>query len=374
MKKQITIFISLFISLSIFAQSRKIPISVPCTVQETMKIAGKLYPPNGIFYPKETGLSKTQTDEVFKKLDAIHKLIVETFPSLFGGDAVCTRSLTKGFFANLVKYVKNPNDPDRTDEEVVTERPLVTFKYTCNYHMYFCARPNEIWSSETGDPTSWVEIYANDFGVFQSFSPHIEDAEIDGLPILEKKTAIAKWKGYDLCTIGGPAFAMHGIRAVLLHREGEMPYIPVTRKQYLDRLIIHLKKFYDNMIGTTDQISEPEQKRHAREIYEKEKVNALKKAQDELDKTTKDGLLDATAIIASEIFSTDVENIFIPEVQGGAMLVTENPNYMHKDLPKNVPQFFVLYWDCGDNPCDAFFRRMIEENFPIEKLQAMIDK
>jgi len=128
------------------------------------------------------------------------------------------------------------------------------------------------------------------------------------------------------------------------------------------------------MIGTTEQISEPQQKKHAKEIYETEKVKALKKAQDELDKTTKDGLLDATAIIASEIFSTDVEEIFIPEAQGGAMLVTENPNYMRKDLPKNVPQFFVLHWDCGSNPGDAFFRRMIEQNFPIEKLQAMIDK
>jgi len=374
MKKQLTIFTSSFLSLLISAQSRKIPISVPCTVQETMKITGKLYPPGRIFYPKETGLSKTQTDEVFNKMDGIHKLVVETFPSLAGGDAVCARNLTKGVFANLVKYVKNPNDAEKIDEELVMERPVVTFNYACTYHRYICARPNEIWSSETGDPTSWLEIHANDFGVFCSFSPHIEDAEIDGLPILEKKSAIAKWKGYDLCTISGPAFAMHGIRDVLLHREGELPYVPVTRKQYLDRLIIHLKRFYDNMIGTTDQISEPEQKRHAREIYEKEKVNALKKAQDELDETTKDGLLDAPATIASEIFSTDVEKIFIPEAQGGAMLVTENPNYMRKDLPKNVPQFFVLHWDCGSNPGDVFFRRMIEENFPIEKLQAMIDK
>jgi len=339
-----------------------------------MKITGKWYPPAGIFYPKETGLSKTQTDETFKKMDAIHKLVVETFPSLVGGDAACAQFLTKGVFGNVVKYVKNPNDPDRTDEKVVKERPVVTFYYSCGYHRYVCASSNEIRSTETLDGTSWLEVHANDFGVFCSFSPHIEDAEIDGLPILEKKSVIGKWKGYDLCTMSGPAFAMYGIRDVLIHREGELPYIPVTRKQYLDRLIIHLNKFYDNMIGTTDQISDPEQKKHAKEIYEKEKLNALKKAQDELDKTTKDGLLDAPAIIASEIFSTDVEKIFIPEAQGGAMLVTENPEYMRKDLPKNVPQFFVLHWDCGSNLQDAFFRKMIEENFPIEKLQAMIDK
>ena len=30
------------------------------------------------------------------------------------------------------------------------------------------------------------------------------------------------------------------------------------------------------------------------------------------------------------------------------MLVTENPEYMRKDLPKYVPQFFVVNWKWND--------------------------
>jgi hypothetical protein len=57
------------------------------------------------------------------------------------------------------------------------------------------------------------------------------------------------------------------------------------------------------------------------------------------------------------------------------MLVTENPNYLRKDLPASVPQFFVMTWWWGDGvPWRSRFKNALEEKFPIEKLQAMIDK
>ena len=59
------------------------------------------------------------------------------------------------------------------------------------------------------------------------------------------------------------------------------------------------------------------------------------------------------------------------------MLVTENPAYIRKDLPKYIPQFIVYglnngpvyYIDQSLNPY-----KLIDDNFSIEKLQAMIDK
>jgi hypothetical protein len=58
------------------------------------------------------------------------------------------------------------------------------------------------------------------------------------------------------------------------------------------------------------------------------------------------------------------------------MLVTENPAYFRKDLPKYIPQLFVLSFDKYNW---SFIPKkepitLLEENFPIEKLQAMIDK
>ena len=66
--------------------------------------------------------------------------------------------------------------------------------------------------------------------------------------------------------------------------------------------------------------------------------------------------------------------IFQSEEQGGTMLVTENPAYFRTDLPKYVPQLFVFSLSADQKGWRKEFKRIVEENFPIEKLKAMIDK
>ena len=67
--------------------------------------------------------------------------------------------------------------------------------------------------------------------------------------------------------------------------------------------------------------------------------------------------------------------VFQSEAEGGCMLVTENPNYFRKELPKYIPQFFVIELNTSDpGHLNMNFKTIIEENFPIEKLKAMIDK
>jgi hypothetical protein len=58
------------------------------------------------------------------------------------------------------------------------------------------------------------------------------------------------------------------------------------------------------------------------------------------------------------------------------MIVTDNPNYFRRDLPKYVPQVFILEWSWSDGKlkCSKDFRNAVEQNFPVEQLQAMIDK
>ena len=58
------------------------------------------------------------------------------------------------------------------------------------------------------------------------------------------KNIKGKWKSYSQYQLDpGSDETM-----VLLHREGMLPYIPVTRKQYLDLSIIYFTKSYDKMI------------------------------------------------------------------------------------------------------------------------------
>ena len=103
---------------------------------------------------------------------------------------------------------------------------------------------------------------------------------------------------------------------------------------------------------------------------------ALKRYQDELENTTWNNMLDSAAVVFEmhPLVETAGIPIFMTVKEGGKMLVTENPAYFRKDLPKYVPQLFILYWTYNDGAATENFGKRIEQYFLIEKLQAMIDK
>jgi hypothetical protein len=103
----------------------------------------------------------------------------------------------------------------------------------------------------------------------------------------------------------------------------------------------------------------------------------LKYYQDELDATTKAGLLEIPAIISDGIASLEISiPVFTTQEKGGRLLVTENPAYMKKDLPKHIPQLMVyIMWNGENGPDptkDVYY--LYYKDFPILSLQAMIDK
>ena len=209
-----------------------------------------------------------------------------------------------------------------------------------------------------------------------------EEMRIDGREIRMMPVIKGKWKGYTLYTPERGS----GETMVLLHREGMLPYIPVTRKQYLDLSIRHLTNWYDKMIADMDKnakafidagMTDPQTIKEGKEKFEIQKKDVLKYYQDELAATTAAGLLDTPAIIPGVMGDVStIDPIFTTEAAGGRMLATENPTYFRKDLSKYIPQFFVLSFEKYNWPFtpkeDPL--QLVEENFPIEKLQAMIDK
>ena len=113
-------------------------------------------------------------------------------------------------------------------------------------------------------------------------------------------------------------------------------------------------------------------------IQQKKKI--INQYEAELNNSKTIGLLDTPAEVNGAFEVNEGVPIFFSRAEGGKMLVTENPAYFRKDLPKYAPQFMVVYWEwVSDFPMyggaqGAYYRKMIEKNFPIEKLQAMIDK
>jgi len=58
----------------------------------------------------------------------------------------------------------------------------------------------------------------------------------------------------------------------------------------------------------------------------------------------------------------------------GYLLGILDPSYFDKQLPGHIPQLIVLKWRWGGNAAGLYYKKNIEENFPLDKLLGMLDK
>src|SRR5438477_9485291 len=406
MKKQITILL-LTLSTASYLYAQDAPCNDAAIMNKGKWIRLKAN-------PEKTNFTKPQELAIAARMEEMYKMMLKAIPVPRGIDGDWRYRNYDGDFANKVKYITTQDGSVQMD--YVKQNHLSA--YDCIWHFCdFICYEGKIIGGYPCDGTASIMVTVNNFGAFLSREWADNDVLIDGQVIKSKETVQGSWKGYDLMWEGGPGRELHGYRHVLIHRKGELPYTPVTRKQYLDRALIYVNKFYDKMIKSFDLVpvrSLEEQealKKKTIEGYEKtyagdpkklksavdyylssyltdqqrrdDRINKivkqrnaeLKNIQDELEKTSKEGLLDSQAIVTgvSGIFNPGAP-VFSTEEEGGTMLVTENAGYIRKDLPSDVPQFIVLYWECGDSKPGKNLRKLFEENFEVEKLQAMIDK
>ena len=319
-----------------------------------------------------------------KRLHAINDLIRQIYPEPTGGDAGWSGEFAKTSFADEVKYVPvKDRDPEETKTKV---NPVYRYNYSCILFPWMCtSNPNEIMNMYPEGTSGSIVIRANDLEILKNNYADANEWTIEGRPIKRKMFAAGKWKGYDMMTsVGGIYANAASEHFVLISRDGMLPYIPITRKQFLDRATQYVTRYYDELTSKIVQSNEsmPSQFRAPQDELDKQKAinmkfknDALRKLQNELEKTTNDGLLDAPAVVGIDPLLMNQGPVFQSEAEGGCLLATENPNYFRKELPKYVPQLFVIELMAGDpQHSNMNFKNIIEENFPIEKLKAMIDK
>ena len=378
MKKQLIILFLFSIHAS--AQNPhfpKVKISVPCSDEFIKNYKGKwlIHEPVSV---------SDYHDEVMRRLNAMNDLIRQIYPQPTGGDAGWSGEFAKTSFADEVKYVPvQDRDPEETKTKI---NPVYRYNYSCILFPWMCTgNPNEIMNMYPEGSSGSIVIHANDLNILNENYVDANEWTIDGRPIKRKMFTTGKWKGYDMMSsVGGIYANAASSHFVLISRDGVLPYIPITRKQYLDRAIPYVTRYYDELTKKVAQANEtlPAQFRSPQTEIDAQKArntkmknDALKKLQDELEKTTKDGLLDASAVVRIDPLLMNEGPVFQSEAEGGCMLTTENQNYFRKELPKYVPQFFVIELMSGDiQHSNMNFKQIIDENFPIEKLKAMIDK
>ena len=386
MKKQIPLLILLFFNcLFSWSQSYIVKTTTPCNKELLLKTPGRWFKPTENDYGKAKVTSQ-QRQELMNRLNTIDKWVHDFYPSPTAVDAQPFYFTNDKYFASQLKLEKLQNGKLRGTEFNGT--PVIFYSYTakfCGYHCgteanelmlgHGCENSTNISIEMNGLDAIFIGLWLDDyFGEFM---------RVDGRPIKMLSPIVGKWKGYDVYNSNGIYNPNEKI-VFLLHREGMLPYISVTRKQYLDRYFECLQIFFNNLIKSSEYpeglalLMDKKEREEQTNKIKKQKDDVMKYYQTELEATTKAGLLDAPAILFGDIMPVLTQYpIFTTQEKGGKMLVTENPAYFKKDLPKYIPQLIiyeiddckVCYVDPSLNPY-----KLIDDNFPIEKLQAMIDK
>ncbi|HQY11552.1 MAG TPA: hypothetical protein PK133_05040 [Ferruginibacter sp.] len=398
MKKQITLLLAFLIQQSSYCQN-VILTQEPCTDAMAQNTKGRWIqtPNNGTYNTKETS----------SRLDEIHKLVLEMYPQPTGMDIVWHRTAGMSYFGSKHKYYKT-ND-DRQTFDYYNLPPFTYYSYNAAFFRYQCeyGKTNSLIATYPGETGTFLNIITNfTFGVM----PPDDNWTINGLPVNMYKTPITSADGIDVL-YPEPG---RNIYEVLIHRKGILPYTPVTRKQYLDYCIIFHTRVNDGLIEDFEKMpvrSLEEQEKEKKEKLKKfekdfandpKKLNAnvdyylsgyqteqdrrdelivktkknkddvIKRFMDELERTTSQGLLDAPALV-NTMYQHEP---FIFETDPGkaSMLITENPDYIRRDLPKYVPQFFIVQFAWNEWTPFTKFSDILKAYFPFDKLQAMIDK
>ena len=381
MKKQLAILLFIFFTcLFTWGQSRFIKTTTPCDDELLLKTPGGWLAASKRY---STKTNQQELQQIENRLNTIRQWTQNIYPKPMAFDAVNTYYASDANFASQIKIQQTQVG---FRNSFINGIPTILYTYYVKFCGYGCSArtPNEIAKNpgcETGTVIS-VDINGLEsfFWEFRLDDDYVDIMRIEGRPIRMMPVLTGKWKGYDLYS----PEAGSGYKMVLLHREGILPYIPVTRKQYLERSIEYLERSLNKSIipfekreGLSLLMTNKEEWDAQIKKLEKLRDDILKYYRDELVAITNAGLLETPAIVSGGIASIEISSpVFTTQENGGRLLVTENPAYMKKDLPKYIPQLIVYsMWNADNGPDPAINPyQLYYENFPIEKLQAMIDK
>jgi hypothetical protein len=367
------------------------PADGPCSDAVAQRAKGRWIHAKDLLYDLSVGF----VNEASKRMDEMHRMLTEVYPSPTGVDAEWHRHKGHVLFADDVTHAKGI--------------PVGGYYYSVGFFRYFCdpSNKNRMIGGSPGETGTFFSVSSNCNFPWESIAD--ESWAINGRPVVRRAPLKQMWKGH-------PMFRGSNFFTVLIHRKEILPYLPVTRKQYLNHSIQHLTEIFEGIIDGFRQMpvrsSEAQEaekkstlerfaKTHSRDPkklkaatdhylsgYQTDqqrrdeqvskqiqiKNGIVKRYVDELEKTTREGLLDSPAVV-SQVHSPDMTTpIFISEAEEGTMLITENPAYMRKDLPKYVPQILVLGLRWNDWEPQKNISKVVEEKFPVERLQAMIDR
>ncbi|HSU27148.1 MAG TPA: hypothetical protein VLJ68_02125 [Chitinophagaceae bacterium] len=250
------------------------------------------------------------------------------------------------------------------------------YQLTSGFFEYYCNK-NVQKMRLAGETGTWFYIYTNQFKLFVD-----EDIffSIQYQPVyrIRKKTGeIRGFPVYEGMDNRNTNTGHHYSRAIIITRNGQMPYLVVTKKEYLTAYLERLKKENPKHLALFEKMPQPSSA--ADKQRRAEDLERLKKLFEDQEKPARDLLSilseseGSTPAIVDDNYADQFKG-FVPEEKGGRILVRLNPSYFDLKLPKYMPQFLIAYWMCDLGTPQNYWREQVEKNIDLNALQSLLDK
>ena len=318
--------------------------------------------------------------QVISHIDAISKLFQAAYPEPKGMEA--------GWYRTMGGY------------PVVNDGPQ-PYNFNSLYLGWYC--DNYQHKVALGDETgTWAYAFVNSFNWFMSKQYDLQLIKVNEQDVYILPPVKGEWKGYPVYQ--SSSHKDKG-RCIILTHNNQLPWKPITQEQYLQALKNFWQKQKQIAADTYNKreenykkmISDIQNNKYLKQLdkdkmiagIQKDEDNFLKTKDDQAAKTNKywndrfsiiDNYLSQHAAqlqqpaVIDEQITNDFKGNFSTLEKGGQLLVTVNANYFNTALPRYAAQMIVLYWRWDTTAPGLNFKKQFEENFPLDKLKAMIDK
>ncbi len=358
-----------------------------CDTSAIMNIKGEWKTSSDNIVSPDKSFPASQYNQVRTRLDKIAMLFKEAYPE------------PKGMQATWWRAINN--------NSLVDKGPL-PYQFESLYKWWYCNQ--YLHKLMLGDETgTWSFVYVNSFGWFMTHQYDELADKIDGSIAFLLPKKIGEWKGLPLYE---PSGSSQKNKAILITRDGQLPYKPVSRLQFLNAMkqkleaskkiqlevdnkmverteaeqaIAKQKGLENALFGATANRIEDRKATYMKRYrtdrqLKEEKIQQTENYYDGLFKPYNNILQNSNEnelkepAIVDGVSWTSLFKGFTSQDNGGRMVVFINNDYFNLKLPRYVPQFIALYWEWDKNSAAQNFKKQLEENFPIDKLRAMIDK
>jgi hypothetical protein len=288
-------------------------------------------------FPDKT-FPRSQYKFLYARMDSIYGLLKEAITDLHGFEPRWYRGIRGDPYT--------PNGP-------------VPYKFTTMFFEYYCnTNSKKMFLGDETSTTVYVFINTLNWFLYKADTLDInDDGKIRTVYQLPPKDG--QLKGMTVYKLKGSGF--YDERAIIIGRNGKIPWRSITQKQYLTGL----KNQFEKKLAQSRKGSGSE-----RDYTEK-----LKHIHDYLA-IAEEQTLQQTAIIDPKSGIWGFKGKFGEEDTGGFRLVlfAGSDTYFDKNLPRYVPQLIEVYWSYNPYIVSQQVKNQFEKNFPFDKLKALIDK